>query len=110
MLDIKLIREDPERVKKGVAAKQIDPKIVDDVLKFYDEWTDKLQIYEQLRQERNKIAHESKKYSEVGKNIKEKLVKAEIEVQKAHDKYDMAARDVPNIPASDVKEGKDERK
>lgn len=108
MLDINFIRENTEKVKKGVAAKQLDPKIIDEVLVLYDRWTEKLQTYEKLRQERNRIAHESKGYSEEGKNIKEKLVKAESELLKAFENYRKVARDIPNPPADDVKVGKDE--
>ena len=36
MLDIEFIRENTEKVKAGVAAKQIDPKIVDELLEVDD--------------------------------------------------------------------------
>ena len=108
MLDIQLIRDNLEKVKKGVVAKQLDPSIADKVLKLYDKWTEKLQIYEKLRQERNKISKESKGFSETGKQIKEKLVKAELNLQEAYKEYLKLAREVPNPPADDVKVGKDE--
>lgn len=108
MLDIQFVRENKEKVKKGVVAKQLDPKLVDKVLELYDNWTKKLQVYEKLRQQRNKIAKESKGFSEKGKKIKEELVKSELEVQKAHDEYKKVALDTPNPPADDVKVGKDE--
>jgi len=108
VLDIQFIRENLEKVKKGVAAKQLDPKLVDKVLKAYDQWTQKLQVFEKLRQKRKIIAKSSKGYSEAGKEIKEKLIKSELTLQKAHKKYVDLARNVPNLPAKDVKEGKDE--
>jgi len=108
MLDINFIRENTEKIKKGVTAKQLDPKIVDEALVLYDKWTEKLQIYEKLRQERNRVAHESKGYSKEGKNIKEELVKAETELLKAFEDYKKVTRDIPNPPADDVKVGKDE--
>jgi len=108
MLDINFIRQNPEKVKKGVVAKQLSPILVDKVLERYDKWTKKLQIYERLRQERNKIAHGSKGYSAVGKEIKEKLQDAEIDVLKAFEDYIKVALEIPNPPADDVKTGKDE--
>lgn len=108
MLDIKFITENKEKVKKGIKAKQLDPKLVDTVIAKYNLWTEKLQVFEKLRQERNKIAQESKGFSEEGKQTKEKLVGAELELQKAYRDYFKIARDIPNLPAEDVKEGKDE--
>src|SRR4030066_1170472 len=108
MLDITFVRENKQKVKDGVAAKQLDPKVVDDVLRLYDKWTDRVEICEKLRQERNRIAHESNGYSEKGKDIKEKLVKAELDVHEAYKEYDNVARQIPNPPAEDVKIGKNE--
>ena len=108
MLDIKFIRENTEKMKKGVAAKQLDPALVDEVVRLYDVWSEKLKGWEELRQEKNKIAHESKGYSKEGKDVKEKLVNVELEVQKAHAEYQEAARNLPNPPADDVIIGKDE--
>ena len=68
MLDITFIRENKEKVKAGVAAKQFDPKIVDEVLKL-DETRRKLIVEaEELRAKRNKAAE--KKDIEEGKKVK----------------------------------------
>lgn len=107
MLDIAFIRENTEKVKKGVAAKQLDPSLVDKVLEL-DEKRRKLIIeVEELREKRNKIAKEGKA-SEEGKKIKEELKGKEPELSKAEEEYQKILSQIPNLPAEDVKEGKDE--
>ena len=107
MLDITFIRENTEKVKAGVAAKQFDPKIVDEVLKL-DETRRKLIVeVEELRAKRNKAAE--KKDIEEGKKVKEELKKIEPELTKAEEEFKKALNQIPNLPAEDVKEGKDER-
>jgi seryl-tRNA synthetase len=107
MLDIIFIRENTEKVKAGVAAKQLDPKIVDEVLKL-DEKRRKLIVEaEELRAKRNKAAEA--KDIEVGKKIKEELKKVEPELSKAEEEFKKSLSELPNLPADDVKEGKDER-
>ena len=107
MLDIAFIRENTEKVKAGVAAKQFDPKIVDEVLKL-DETRRKLIVEaEELRARRNKAAE--KKDIEEGKKVKEELKKIEPELTKAEEEFKKALNQIPNLSADDVKEGKDER-
>ncbi len=107
MLDIAYIRENTQKVKDGVAAKQLDPKIVDEVLKL-DEKRRKLIVEaEELRAKRNKAA-EGKNIEE-GKKVKEELKKVEPDLAKTEDDFEKALSEIPNLPAEDVKEGKDER-
>ena len=108
MLDIKYIRENPEKVKKGVSAKQIEPKIVDELIVKYDKWTQTLQEYEKLRQRRNEIAKEGK-FSQEGKDLKDKLSEAEKNNYEAWEEYSKAEDKMPNLPAEDVKEGKSDK-
>ena len=69
MLDIKYIRENTEAVKKGVASKNFDAKLVDKVLEL-DEDKRKLQFeIENLRAERNTAAK--------SKDIEKRLLKGE---------------------------------
>ena len=81
MLDIKYIRENTEAVKKGVASKNFDAKLVDKVLEL-DEDKRKLQFeIENLRAERNTAA--KSKDIEKGKEVKVKLHLIE-EAQELH--------------------------
>ncbi|MFH1246548.1 MAG: hypothetical protein V1489_02110, partial [Candidatus Liptonbacteria bacterium] len=40
MLDIKLLRDEPERVKKAIAVKNADPGLVDEFLTSDGKWRD----------------------------------------------------------------------
>ena len=106
MLDIQFIRENQEKVKKGVAAKQLDPKLVDKALEQDERRRNLLQEIEKLRAERNKFA--KVKNVEGGKKVKSELQKKEPELKKVEEEYKEALYQVPNIPAEDVKEGKDD--
>src|SRR3989338_776780 len=107
MLDIQFIRENSEKVKKGVAAKHLDPKIVDKVLGLDAKYRKLLAEVENLRSQRNKAAQE--KDIEKGKKVKSELQKKEPEFKKVEEEYKDAVNQIPNLPADDVPEGKDER-
>jgi seryl-tRNA synthetase len=119
MLDIKYIRENKEKVKKGVADKQFDPTLVDDVLELDDKRKTILQEVEELRAKRNSNADELKRTAQSkqkpdsalineGKKIKEELKEKEPKLSETEDKYLEALKKIPNPPAKDVKVGKDD--
>ncbi|OGM58079.1 serine--tRNA ligase [Candidatus Woesebacteria bacterium RIFCSPHIGHO2_12_FULL_46_16] len=107
MLDIQFIRENTQKVKKGISAKQLDSSLVDKLLELDEERKKLIVEVEALRQERNKIAKEGKA-SDEGKKIKEELKGKEPELAKAEGEYQKILSLIPNLPAEDVKEGKDE--
>ena len=102
MIDINLIREQPELVKKGIASKKGDPEIIDRILKV-DET--KRQLIEKWRQERNKLTRED---IEQGKKIKEMLKKLEPDLTAVEEELKGLLYQLPNPPAPDVPNGKDE--
>ncbi|MBU0572464.1 serine--tRNA ligase [Patescibacteria group bacterium] len=106
MIDINYIRENPEKVKKGIEAKQLDPKRVDEVLELDKKRRELLSEIETLRADRNRVAKEQDK--EKGKEIKTKLQKLEPELAKIEKEYKEKLYQIPNLPADDVKTGKDE--
>lgn len=109
MLDIAFIRENPEKVKKGVSAKQLDPKIVDRVLTLDKKWRELLQVVEKLRQERNALAKKrTQKATSKAKKVKQELKKLEAKLRKLAEDYENALFQIPNLPAEDVPVGKDE--
>lgn len=106
MIDINLLRENPEKVKKGISEKGYDVAIVDKVLKL-DEHKRKLILeIETLRAERNKAAEE--KNIEEGKRIKETLAKKEPTLKEAEKEFTEAFSLVPNLPEEGVPVGKNE--
>jgi seryl-tRNA synthetase len=106
MLDIKYIRENTKKVKDGTKAKQLDSKLVDVVLKRDNERRKLLSEVEEIRAKRN-VAAKSKNIEE-GRRLKIKLQKIEPKLKKVNKDFEIALKQIPNPPASDVKEGKDE--
>lgn len=107
MLDINYIRENPEKVKKACKDKQLDPKLVDKLLKADKRRRDLIGKAEELRKQRNIVA--KKKDIEKGKEIKALLKKIEPELRRAEKKYSELLLWIPNIPAKSSPVGKDEK-
>lgn len=105
MLDINFIRNNSEKVKKGVSDKGYDPAIVDRVLKVDETRRQLISEIEKLRQERNKLG---KNDIDKGKKIKEMLRKLEPDLRAVEEEFKNLLYEIPNLPAKDVPEGKDE--
>ncbi len=107
MLDINYIRENTEEVKKKVATKNFDSKIVDVVIKLDEKRRKLIGEIEELRAERNKAA--SEKNIEKGKEIKVKLQKLEPELKEAEEKFLEKLNEIPNLPFDGVPVGKGDK-
>src|SRR3972149_7547273 len=106
MLDPKFIRENTEALKKDVAAKQLDPKLVDEFLKLDEKRKKLLLEVEELKRQRNLVAKE--RDVEKGKKIKKELSAKEPDLAKLEEQWGAALRQIPNPPAKDVKVGEGE--
>lgn len=106
MLDIKLIRENPELVKKGVAKKGYDLSLIDKLIVLDKEYRDVLVEIETLRSQRNKLTREQ---IDEGKEIKAKLKIHEVEIDKRKESLDELLAQVPNIPLDQVPQGAGEK-
>jgi len=60
MLDVNLIRSNPDLVKKGIASKNVDPKIVDDFLALDERWRKLVKDGDDLRSSQRKLSEERK--------------------------------------------------
>lgn len=105
MLDIQFIRNNPKLIKKSCRDKQVDEKIVDQLLKVDDERRRLIKKIEDLRAEKNKL---SKDQLEEGKRIKKELKKLEPQLRQIEEKFQDLLFKIPNPPADDVPVGKDE--
>ncbi len=104
MLDIKFIRENPEKVKKACT----DKNILVDVDKFLelDKQARALQVeIENLRAERNKLTKDD---IERGRELKEKLKGLEESFTGVDKERYALYRKIPNIPFDDVPVGKND--
>ncbi|MBI4086179.1 MAG: serine--tRNA ligase [Candidatus Liptonbacteria bacterium] len=106
MLDIKLLREEPEKVKKGVAAKGDDPKLVDEFLRLDEIWRKLTAEIENLRHEQKEL--EGERDFEAAKAVKEKIKEKEKELGMTETERRNAWMSIPNIPFEDIPAGKSE--
>lgn len=107
MIDIELLRKDPEIIKRKVADKQFNAQLVDKALELDNKYRKLLQKVERLRAEKNKFAKD--KNVEEGKRIKEQLQKLEPELETTERKFLEVFKEIPNPPLSQVPVGKSEK-
>jgi seryl-tRNA synthetase len=113
MLDIQFIHDHPQIVRKAAKNKQLNPKVVDEVLRLDKIRRQLIAKVEKLRAQRNQLAKKlAKSKSEKLKNqasqIKKELKDIEPELRKTQKAFSELMLQVPNIPAPDVPIGKDE--
>ncbi len=120
MLDINLIREKPEVVRKSEKHRGHDPKLVDEVLKLDDKWKKDLKLMEKLNHQRNVVSQEinqaKKKKDNKTAAAKIKEMRAVIDkVRKQEDKAALALEKrnevmekIGNVLHKSVPKGKDD--
>ncbi|MFH7880559.1 MAG: serine--tRNA ligase [Candidatus Aenigmatarchaeota archaeon] len=120
MLDINLIRNNPEIVKKDLEKRGALEKIklVEEVIKLDREWRKNVKELNKLREERNKITAEIAKLKKEGKDaselvkisqsLVEKIENLEIEEENKRRKIRDILMNLPNILHESVPIGKDE--
>ena len=118
MLDVKLIREQPELVREAMRKRYQDPAPVDQVLKFDNERRTIIQDVEAKRSERNKVSKEISRMKEQAERESKieamRLLGAEIsaldeKLKQVEAKLLAAASIIPNIPDADVPIGEDDK-
>jgi seryl-tRNA synthetase len=119
MLDIELLRKNPEFVKERLRLRREDyPKLVDEALRLDEERRSILRELEALRAERNALSKEVGKRKSKGeqtaelegkvKEIKEKIEGLEDKLSKVEEQLKSVMLSIPNIPHQSVPVGKDE--
>jgi len=106
MLDIKLLREEPDKVKEGIQKKGVNPALVDEFLALDATWRTLTKEIDDLRAEQKKLG-EAKKIEEA-KALKETLKMKEGELKELETSRDAILQKFPNLPFDDVPVGKDE--
>lgn len=120
MLDIKLIRENPEMVRENLKTRQDSEvlKRLDSVIKLDKEWRDALQELNNSRKRKNEITVEIAKLKKEGKDIRpvvkemQELPKKIKELEEKEGELDEKRREIlmriPNLLHETVPFGKDE--
>ncbi len=112
MIDIKLIRSNPELVKESLKKRFRSPDIVDEILKYDELWRKALKELEALRHERNSSSIEIGKLKKRGedptelmnkmKEINRKIAEKDGEVKEYAAKRDALLMRLPNLLAESV--------
>ena len=104
MLDIALIRNNPELVKKGIATKNANPDMVDAFLALDQKWRNATTELDKLRALQRTLSEERK--IDEAKANKEQIKKLEYDLQEMSAERDILWARIPNIPLPDVVLGK----
>lgn len=119
MLDIELLRKNPEFVKERLRLRREDyPRLVDEALRLDEERRSILRELEALRAERNALSKEIGRRKSKGeqtselegkvKEIKEKIEGLEAQLSEVEEQLKRVMLSIPNIPHQSVPVGKDE--
>lgn len=120
MIDIKWIREEPDKVKNNIKRKGQDDKLtlVDKIAKKDSDWRDLKKKIDNLRADRNKISKEVGAAKKAGKDVKslmikakkipEEIAKVELKAGKLQDEINEMMLKIPNFMHPDVPLGKDD--
>ncbi len=106
MIDQNLIRLEPEKVREGVAAKRINPSLVDDFLAIDKKWRELVKELDDNRAVHKKLSAERK--IEESKKLKEKIQALEENLKEAEKEREAVLGRFPNLPFADVPRGKSE--
>jgi len=113
MIDINLLREHPEIIKKALENRQKDTQILDKVIILDKEYRQVLGQLEELRSQQNQLSKSvtgkpTPEQISQGKELKEKSKVSEELYKKAETALNSLLEEIPNLPADDVPVGKDD--
>ncbi len=107
MLDLKLIRENPEIVRKAIADRR-DTAPLDEILKLDGERRQKLLELEELRHQRKELAKQKSESTNKGRTLRTKIQKLEEEARGLDERIEDLLLQLPNIPHPTTPVGKSE--
>ncbi len=107
MLDLKLIRENPNLVRQALENRQ-DSAPLDEILALDVERRQKVGELDNLRQERKVLSKEREKAQERGRALRVEIQNLEEEVRHLDEQLEGLLLQVPNIPHPDVPVGQGE--
>jgi seryl-tRNA synthetase len=118
MLDLKAIRQDPDKFRQGVKRKKYDPALIDQLLEADEAWRSALTEVERLKSVRNKaseaIAMKKKQGKDASaeiaemKSVSEKIKELDERVRQLDEQVHEMLLGLPNIPHESVPDGDDE--
>lgn len=116
MLDIKLIRENPDRIKAGMKAKEVDcDALIDRILELDEQRRTLLQQTEALKAEQNKVSKQIPALKKAGEDttaifkemgeIKGKIAALDGQLREVMNEYQQDLYCLPNMPDEDLVAG-----
>lgn len=113
MIDINLLRQQPELIKKTLENRQKDVTILDQVIELDKNYRQALSAVEVLRAKQNQVSKSIKgKPSDeqiaIGKDLKEQLKTLEEKLNSSEAALNLVLEEIPNIPSEDTPVGKDD--
>lgn len=116
MIDIKILRETPDVMRKDLKKRGMDASVVDDVISLDKEWRTSLQEAERLKAERNKVTAEIAALKKQGKDsskqiksvqeIPRRIKELEDKANEAKASVDKIMLTLPNVLHDSVPVGK----
>lgn len=106
MIDIELLRTNPDLFRASQKRRNLDAGVIDAFLNTDKLWREKTTESEQMRALQKKLGMERK--IDEAKALKEKLVAAQNELAELEAKRTAIALSIPNLLADDVPEGRDD--
>ncbi len=106
MIDIELLRKNPDLFRTSMAKRNMSTQIIDDFLALDKEWREATAKSENMRAEQKKLG--AARDIEGAKKIKEELVALFATLETLDKKRHEIALSLPNLLSPDVPEGKDE--
>ncbi len=117
MIDINIVREKPEIIKKSLEKRQMDPSVVDQLAELDEKWRAVLTETEVLKAERNKVSKEISKTKDKTERdqkiaemrvVGEKIAALDAKVKEIETSLNNLIATIPNILDDSVPLGKDE--
>jgi seryl-tRNA synthetase len=117
MLDINLIREEPDIVREALRNRQLDPEPVDQVLELDEQRRSLIQQVESLKAERNLVSKEIGKMKDQSerqakidqmRGVGERIDALDNNLREVDDQLEKLMSEIPNIPDPKVPLGIDE--
>ncbi len=105
MLDINYIRDNQDIVKQAAKNKNLNPDIVDEVIRVDKQRRELIVKVDEIRAAKNKLTRDQ---IEQGRQLKKQLKDIEPQLKQVEETFNDLMLQVPNVPAKDVPIGPDE--
>ena len=105
MLDINIIRENPEMVKEKLKVRNENPSMVDEFLVIDSSWRELVAERDGMRAKQKTLGKDS---IEEAREIKTKIQKIDEKINKLEEDRNSVILNIPNLPGDEAPVGKDE--